>query len=74
MAGDPSMPREISRVEVLNGGKRKLEGAERQVLSDLMELIKAHDPDLILCRHADAWIPLIVCRAGADRPSAARQK
>jgi len=32
-AGDPSMPRDISRIEVLNGRKRRLEGAERQVLS-----------------------------------------
>jgi len=32
-AGDPSMPWNISRIEVLNGRKRRLEGAERQVLS-----------------------------------------
>jgi hypothetical protein len=43
------MPREISRIEVLNGCKRLLEGPERQVISDLMELINAHDSDLILC-------------------------
>jgi hypothetical protein len=40
------MRREISRVEVLDGCKRKLEGPERQVISDLLELIKAHDPNL----------------------------
>jgi hypothetical protein len=28
-----------------------------------MELIKAHDPDLILCPHADTWIPLMVKKA-----------
>ncbi len=61
--GDPSMPREISRVEVLDGCKRRLEGPERTVLSDLLELIKAHDPDLILLPFADTWVPLIVKRA-----------
>ena len=32
VAGDPSMPREISRIEALNGRKQRLEGSERQVL------------------------------------------
>ena len=63
VAGDPSTPREISRINVLNGRKRLLEGPERQVISDLMELIKAHDPDLILCPHADTWIPFIIRKA-----------
>jgi len=35
VAGDPSIPREISRIEVLDGCKRLLEGHEGQVLSDL---------------------------------------
>jgi DNA polymerase I len=63
VAGDPAMPRDISRVDVLNGRKRRLEGSEGQVISDLLELVKAHDPDLILCPHADTWIPLIVRKA-----------
>ena len=63
VTGDPSMPREISRVEVLNGCKRRLEGPERQVVSDLMELIKSHDPDLILLPYADTWVPLMVRKA-----------
>ncbi len=63
VAGDPSMPREINRVEVLNGHERRLGGPERTVISDLMELIKAHDPDLILSPHADTWIPLMVRKA-----------
>jgi len=63
VAGDSSMPREISRIEVLSGRKRRLEGPERQVISDLLELIKAHDPDLILLSFADTWVPLIVKRA-----------
>jgi len=61
--GDPSMPAEISRIEVLDGCTRRLQGPERTVLSDLMELIKSHDPDLILCPHADTWIPAMVRRA-----------
>jgi len=51
--GDPSMPSEISRIEVLDGHKRKLQGPEQTVLSDLLKRIKSHDPDLILCPDAD---------------------
>jgi DNA polymerase I len=63
VAGDPSMPREFSCVEVLDGHRRLLEGPERQVITDLMELIKAHDPDLILLPNADTWVPIMVRRA-----------
>ena len=63
VAKDPSQPEEITSVRILNGHKRRLEGPEREVLSDLMELIKAHDPDLILLPYADTWVPLIVHRA-----------
>lgn len=63
VAGDPSMPRDISRIEVLDGPGRLLEGRERQVISDLMEMIKVHDPDLILIPNADIWVRLIVHRA-----------
>jgi DNA polymerase I len=63
VAGDPSMPGDISRIEILDGRKRRLEGPERQVLSDLLELIKSHDPDLILGPHADTWVPLMVRKA-----------
>ena len=64
VAGDPTIPGEISCVEVLDGRKRGLEGSEREVLSDLMDLIRAHDPDLILAPNADTWIPLMIDRAG----------
>jgi len=57
------MPREISHVQVLDGRRGTLEGPERQVISDLMDLIKTHDPDLILLPYADTWVPLIVKRA-----------
>jgi DNA polymerase, archaea type len=63
VAGDPSMPREISRVEILDGHGRRLEGPERQVITDLLELIKSHNPDLILLPYADTWAPLIVRKA-----------
>ncbi|OPY53540.1 MAG: DNA polymerase 1 [Methanosaeta sp. PtaU1.Bin112] len=63
--GDPSQPGNISIncIEIQNGRKRRLEGPEGAVISDLLDLIKAHDPDLILCPHADTWIPLIVRKA-----------
>lgn len=63
--GDPFMPGDISisRIEIQNGRKQRLEGSERAVLCDLLDLIKSHDPDLILCPHADTWIPIIVRKA-----------
>ena len=63
VAGDPSLPRMISGAQVSNGRKRCLEGPERQVISDLLELIDAHNPDLLLLPHADIWVPIIVRRA-----------
>jgi DNA polymerase I len=53
---------EISSIEI-PGSRRRLEGGESQVISDLMELIKAHDPDVILLPYADTWVPLIVRKA-----------
>jgi DNA polymerase I len=63
VAGDPSMPNEISCVQILDGRTRRLEGSEQTVISDLLDLVKSHDPDLILCPHADTWIPIIVRKA-----------
>jgi DNA polymerase I len=63
VAGDPSMPNEISRIKVLNGHRRLLEGPERQVFFDLIDLIKSHDPDLILFPYADTWVPLMIRKA-----------
>lgn len=63
VAGDPAMPRDISCVEIMGKRKRRLEGSERQVISDLLELIRVHDPDLLLFPYADTWVPLIVNRA-----------
>jgi DNA polymerase, archaea type len=63
VAGDPSLPREISGVQVLDGCKRRLEGSERAVISDLMDLVASHNPDLILLPYADTWVPLMVRKA-----------
>jgi DNA polymerase I len=50
-------------VQILDECKRWLDGSERIVISDLLELIKSHDLDLILLPYADTWVPLIVRRA-----------
>ena len=64
VAGDPGRSREISCVRVLCGRqKRTLEGREKTVLSDLLEMIRVHDPDLILLPYADLWTSQIVQRA-----------
>jgi DNA polymerase, archaea type len=62
VAGDPSMPKEISSVEVLDGHRRRLEGSERQVISDLIDLVGSRDPDLILLPNADTWVPHMIRR------------
>jgi DNA polymerase I len=61
--GDPNFPREISCIQILNGHQRTFEGPEKVVISDLMEFIKVHDPDVILFPFADTWVPLMVRRA-----------
>ncbi len=61
--GDPNFPGEISCVQVFDGRKRRLEGSERSVISDLLELIAVHDPDVILIPYADVWTQLLVHRA-----------
>jgi DNA polymerase I len=108
VAGDPYLPGEICRVDVLDGrrewfevetirnssaqrpvdilsGQReRFEGRERAVLSDLLEFIRVHDPDLLLIPFADTWVPMIVkkarrwglvpaiSRSGSFRPMASR--
>lgn len=63
--GDPGRgcTKEISCIEIHGSRKRKLEGSERTVLSDFMELIKVHDPDVILFPYADVWTQLMVQRS-----------
>ncbi len=62
------MLREISpRPRVLDDRKRRLEGPERKVVSDLMELAKAHDPYLILLPYADTLGFLSMVRKPEDK-------
>ncbi len=52
--GDPNIPMDISRIQVLNGRMQKFEGPEKVVLADLLEIIKMHDPPRYppsQCRH-----------------------
>lgn len=60
--GDPHLG-EISCIEVLSSRRRTLRGSERTIIADLLELIKAHDPDVILTPHGDLWTRLIVHKA-----------
>jgi DNA polymerase I len=63
VAGDPSLSRDISCVQVLNGRKERFQGPEKTVLADLLEFINVHDPDIILFPYADTWVPIIVRKA-----------
>ncbi|NPV63645.1 MAG: type B DNA-directed DNA polymerase [Methanotrichaceae archaeon] len=58
--GDPYQTQEITCIDA---GRRHLHGPERQVLDDLLELVRSHDPDMVLMPFADTWIPLIVRKA-----------
>jgi DNA polymerase I len=62
--GDPGFARDISCIEIQGKRMMRLEGLEQQVISDLMDLIKSHDPDILLIPYADTWIPLMIheCR------------
>jgi len=77
-SGDPLRRRAISRVELAwgeaedgkgteDGGEerslRRLEGDERRILSDLMELVRLHDPDVLLVDRGDLWMPLLAAKA-----------
>ena len=58
--GDPNIPMDISRIQVLNGRMQKFEGPEKVVLGDLLKIIKMHDPPRYppsQCRH---MVPLII--------------
>jgi DNA polymerase I len=63
VAGDPSIAGDISSVQILDGRKRHLEGSEQTVISDLLDIVRSHEPDIILCPHADTWVPIIVHKA-----------
>ena len=62
-SGDPGRRKVISEVEVLGERPRRLQGKERIILSDLLELVKVHDPDVLLIDKGDLWIQLVVQKA-----------
>lgn len=62
-SGDPGRRKVISEVEVLEERPRRLQGKERIILSDLLELVKVHDPDVLLIDKGDLWMPLVVQKA-----------
>ncbi|GAB6264833.1 MAG: type B DNA-directed DNA polymerase [Methanothrix sp.] len=62
--GDPLRPgAEISSIQICRDRKRSLNGPERTVIADLMELIRSYNPDLILFPYADSWVPAMVRKA-----------
>ncbi len=62
--GDPLRPgAEISSIQICRGRKRSLNGSERTVIADLMELISSYNPDLILFPYADSWVLAMVRKA-----------
>jgi len=54
---------EISSIQICRDRKRWLNGPERTVISDLMELIRSYNPDLILFPYADSWVAAMVRKA-----------
>jgi DNA polymerase I len=48
---------------MLGERKRRLEGPEEQIMSDLLELVKTCHPDIILLPNADTWVHLLVHKA-----------
>ena len=77
-SGDPLRGRSISGVDLTWGEaeeklgpdesetgsqSRRLEGGERGIISDLMELLRLHDPDVLLVDRGDLWIPLLEAKA-----------
>ncbi len=63
IAGDPTLPREISCVHVLNDRKQRFEGWRRLSSPTSWSLSKSTIPDVILFPYADTWVPLIVKKA-----------
>jgi DNA polymerase I len=72
-SGDPARKRTISEIDVREADvqetdareerPRCLRGSEMTILSDLMELVKVHDPDVLLIDRADQWTPMAIERA-----------
>ncbi|MGI6015041.1 MAG: type B DNA-directed DNA polymerase [Methanothrix sp.] len=54
---------EITSIQICRGKERRLDGPERRVIADLMELIRSYNPDLILFPYADNWVPAMLRKA-----------
>jgi DNA polymerase I len=64
VGGDPRRDTAVSSVEVDAGeGTEVLRGSEPRVIADLAGLVAAHDPDVLLVSHADAWMHRIAAVA-----------
>ncbi len=63
LSGDPLRKSEIRSIEICGKQARLLEGREKTVISDFMELVRVHDPDVISFPQADLWTSLLVERA-----------
>ena len=62
-SGDPGRRKTISGAMVQADRSRRLQGKERVILSDLLELVKIHDPDVLLIDQGDLWMQLVVQKA-----------
>jgi len=63
--GNPQRDADPKGIEIIDRHRsRILQGPERTVVSDLLELFRSHDPDVVLMPHADIWVPRIIKRAG----------
>jgi len=45
------------------GPPRRLQGNERAILTDLLELIRIHDPDVVLADGGDLWMQIVAQKA-----------
>jgi len=62
-SGYPGRRKTISGAMVQADRSRRLQGKERVILSDLLELVKIHDPDVLLIDQGDLWMQLVVQKA-----------
>ncbi|HDP96092.1 MAG TPA: type B DNA-directed DNA polymerase [Euryarchaeota archaeon] len=71
IGGNPYFDRNIFSIGLCSGSDRRISGDERGVLSQLSESICSADPDILLFRNADHWLPVILDKArkyGLDMP------
>ena len=61
--GNPGFDKEISRLEISGCVHERLGGSEKKVLSDLFDIVKAADPDVLLFPYADTWTLLMERKA-----------